>query len=76
MSKIILDVNSSDVKTVLTILNNLKSGLIKNIQTEEKSSKYISKDVYNEMKEDKATISTSKYVSPSEFKNRIKKKVN
>lgn len=74
MSKIILDVNNQDTKTVLTILNNLKSGLIKNIKIEEENSKYISKDTYNEIKESKKNISTSKYLSPNEFKNRLKKK--
>lgn len=74
MSKIILDVNNQDTKTILTILNNLKSGLIKNIKVEEDNSKYISKDSYNDIKESKKSISTSKYLSPNEFKDRLKKK--
>lgn len=74
MSKIILEVSNSDSKTVLTILNNLKTGLIKKIHMEEDNSKYISKEIYNDIKETKKSVSTTKYLSSSEFKNRLKKK--
>lgn len=66
MSKIILDVNSSNEKTLLTILNNLKSGLIQNIQVvEQNSTNTLSKE---------SSTSTSKYLSAAEFKSRLKKK--
>jgi len=62
VSKIILDVNSSDINTVLTILNNLKAGLIKNIS------------VNGQNKNTSPTpSSTTKYLSPNEYKNRLKK---
>lgn len=41
---------------------------------EEDNSKYISKEIYNDIKETKKSVSTTKYLSSSEFKNRLKKK--
>lgn len=61
MSKITLDVNGSDVTTVLTILNNLKAGLINEIKVDG-----VSKPI--------SSSSTSKYISPREFKERLKKR--
>ena len=38
MSKITLDVDKNDVNTVLTILNNLRAGLVKNITVDNKKA--------------------------------------
>jgi hypothetical protein len=69
MAKITLDVDRKNLHTVLNIIENLKDGLINDIQTNEKSS--ASKEV-----KPVATSSTtgSKYISRSEFKNRLSRK--
>lgn len=57
MGQIILEVDDKNKQTVLTILNNLKAGLIKNISSDGKkqikpmpssTSKYLSKDDYKQ----------------------------
>lgn len=67
MARIILEVDSTKVKTVLTILKNLKVGLIKKIQLEEKSK--VANDDFMDIKP-----SHSKYISKDEFKHRLKKR--
>jgi len=57
MAKITLEIEDKDTDTVMTILNNLKAGLIKNIVSDKNkeqkplpssSSKYLSRDAYKE----------------------------
>lgn len=76
MSKITLDVEKKDLDTVLTILNNLKSGLVKNVKVDNKptNSMQAKKPVRKPVLEDEfmnTKPSGSKYLSPSAFKNRI-----
>jgi len=69
MAKITLDVDRKNLHTVLNIIENLKDGLINDIQKNEKSTN---------IKETKPVASSnttgSKYVSRSEFKNRLSRK--
>ena len=55
MAKITLEIEDKNIDTVMTILNSLKTGLIKNISSDSNkeqkplpssSSKYLSKDAY------------------------------
>ena len=75
MSKITLEVSDSNVETVLTILNNLKSGLIVAVHVDEKKSKpkamYIPK-TKKVIKENEPV--TGKYMSPSAFKKKLQEK--
>lgn len=78
MSKITLDVDKNDVNTVLTILNNLKAGLVKNISVDNKkapSNTQIRKPVKQAILEDEFIAkpsSNSKY-SMSAYKERLAK---
>lgn len=94
MAKIILDVDDKNLSTVLNILENLKTGLIKNIDTQKRASskpvssslsnndnkKYLSKSAYKnrlnqKVEEDEffaRPVAASKYVSPSDYKKRLK----
>lgn len=67
MAKIILEIDKAKLNTVVTILRNLKIGLIKDMKIEEKSK--VLEDDFMETKP-----SNSKYLSKSEFKERLKKK--
>ncbi len=71
MAKVTLDVEEKNLKIVLNILDNLKDGLIKNISTNKQyqTAKPISSSLDKTVKK---TTSNSKYLSPEEFKNRIK----
>ena len=80
MSKIVLDVDDKNIDTVLTILNNLKSGLIKNISTPTNniSSRMQAKKLLKQqtIQEDEfmsSSPSTGKYLSKSEYKNKLRK---
>ncbi|MGA1932682.1 hypothetical protein ACH5BF_08185 [Arcobacter sp. YIC-464] len=79
MSKITLDVDKQNLDTVLVILKNLKNGLIKNIDIDQKN-------IVNKMQEKKlvkqqailedefiAKPTNSKYLSKDAFKERLKK---
>lgn len=67
MAKITLEVNKSKLPTVLNILENLKSGLITKIDVQKEDKiEPVSSSLSN-------SRSTSKYLSPNEFKNRLKK---
>ncbi|WP_320036447.1 hypothetical protein [Halarcobacter sp.] len=83
MAKINIDVDDKNLTTVMTILKNLKSGLIKNINVESKNNekdRYLSKEKYKQKVQKKVledeflpkSTSTSKYLSPNEFKKRLK----
>lgn len=88
MSKITLDVNEKKTAIVLNILNNLKAGLINNINVSQNSldikSKYASKEKYkknissaNILEDDfidKKSTSTSKYLSPNQYRNKLQGK--
>lgn len=67
MAKITLEVDEKNLSTVLLILNNLKRGLIKNIDSNKKSMpKPISSSINN--------TENRKYLSREDFKNRLKGK--
>lgn len=80
MSKITLDVDKQNLETVLTILNNLKTGLIKNIDVDQKG-------ILNKIQNKKAVKqqavledefipkpTNSKYLSRDAFKQRLNNK--
>ena len=77
MAKITLDVENKNVDIVMTILQNLKEGLVNEITLERKRS-------YNKPKRiepaeplqpspQPVSISTGKYVDPKTFKERLKR---
>ncbi|WP_321314533.1 hypothetical protein [Halarcobacter sp.] len=85
MAKINIQIDDKNLSTVMTILKNLKTGLIKNIEVEGKNNlkdRYLSTEKYKQKIEKKVledeflpkTTSTSKYLSPDEFKKRLKGK--
>ncbi|WP_122893303.1 hypothetical protein [Arcobacter peruensis] len=80
MSKITLDIDDKNIETVLTILNNLKPGLIKNLSTTSNNinsrmqAKKLSKQ--QNIEEDEFMSkrpSTGKYLSKTEYKNKLQK---
>lgn len=76
MSKITFDVDKKDLNTVLTILNNLKQGLVKNISVDNKAtnSMQTKKAVKNAVLEDEFLSSkptNSKYLSKSAYKQKM-----
>lgn len=89
MAKVTLNIDDKKLSTVLNILENLKIGLISNIKVENKEhtksniqsdKRYLSKDKYKQKLRQKplddefiAKPTTSRYLSPQEFKNRLKK---
>lgn len=65
MSKIILDIDDKNLSTVLNILENLKSGLIKNIDVSKKVDiKLVSSSISN-------SGSNKRYLSKDAFKQKI-----
>ena len=78
MSKITIDVNDDNLDKVLLILNNLKDGLILNVDVEKKASKYntaykpkTNKVVYeNEQMTEQVS---GKYLNAASYKKRLKK---
>ena len=67
MNEITISVDDKNLETVLTILNNLKTGLIKKIETNGKVSKQIMRD------DDFGTKDNSgKYINPAAYKLRLK----
>lgn len=95
MAKIKLDIDEKNLSTVLNILENLKQGLVKNIEIDKKESskpisssikndmgsRYLSKEKYKQklqrrvLEDDflpKTTASSGRYLSPAEFKKRLK----
>jgi len=80
LSKITLDVDDKNMQTVLTILNNLKPGLIKilssssnNINARMQEKKALKQQNIEEDEFMSKTPSTGKYLSKSDFKNRLRK---
>ncbi|RXJ87282.1 hypothetical protein [Arcobacter sp. CECT 8985] len=67
MAKITFEVDNKQLNIVLTILKNLKMGLIKNLKVEEKPV------VQNEEKASSSICTNSRYISKEEFKARLKK---
>lgn len=67
MIKITFEVDNKQLNIVLTILKNLKMGLIKNLKVEEKPV------VQNEEKASSSISTNSRYISKEEFKARLKK---
>ncbi|MGB1227380.1 MAG: hypothetical protein ACPG9K_05755 [Poseidonibacter sp.] len=80
MSKITLDIDDKNMDTVLTILNNLKPGLIKNLSTtsDNISSRMQAKKIQRQenIEEDEfmsKTPSMGKYLSKAAYKNKLQK---
>ena len=80
MSKITLDIDDKNIETVLTILNNLKPGLIKNLSTTSNNinSRIQAKKVLKQqnIEEDEFMSkrpSMGKYLSKTEYKNKLQK---
>lgn len=79
MSKITLDVDKKDVNTVLTILNNLKAGLVKNLHVDNKAitnSMQGKKAVKQAILEDEfiaKPTTTSKYLSKAAYREKLNK---
>jgi len=80
LSKIVLDIDEKNIDTVLIILNNLKPGLIKNISssTNNINSRMQAKKLLKQqnIQEDEfmsSSPSTGKYLSKSEYKNKLRK---
>jgi len=77
MSKITLEVDNKDIQTVLLILNNLKMGLIKNIESDKKldpKTRYqpkTNKVIYENEQMGKSL--SGKYMNAASFKSRSKK---
>ena len=77
MKEIKLAVEDKNLETVLTILNNLKSGLISSIKSPgqvKNTSQYKPKLNTIVREENSGTAdSTGKYINPSAYKQRLKK---
>lgn len=74
MAKVLLDIDSKNVKTVLTILENLNPNLIKKISVQNSKVKQANLDneVIKELEETKKVISSSnRYLSRDEYKKRL-----
>ena len=75
MKKIVLNVSDESFNTVMNIVTNLKTGLIESIDGENgkplRKGAYVPKsgEIVSENKKP-----AGKYVSPSAYKNRLKKK--
>lgn len=80
MAKITLEIDNKDKDTVLTILKNLKQGLVKNIQIDNKnlpSGSSIKKVPQKPLEDDflpKPISSYTRYMSKEDFKARLNKK--
>jgi len=77
MAKIELEVNEQNLGTLVTILTNLKDGLIENMDVNSsskvKSTRYqpkVKKVIYEEEQGD--LEKSGKYLNPAEFKKRLK----
>ena len=80
MNEIKLSVEDKNLETMLSILENLKSGLITNIEingkaTKEKNTQYQPK-ANRIIKEQDSGVndSSGKYINPAAYKQRLKKK--
>jgi len=86
MAKIVLDVDDDSLGTVISILNNLKDGLISsmdiNTTIENKAEKKVQKYTRYQPKTQKVIYedeqdelkSMGKYLDPSEFKKRLRRR--
>ena len=80
MNEIKLSVDDNNLQTVLTVLNNLKTGLIREIQTNgkkanTKTTRYQPKTNTIIKEEESGTADKSgKYINPTAYKQRLKNK--
>lgn len=79
MNEIKLSVNDANLQTVLTIISNLKEGLVSNVETNGKlktrPTQYQAKTNTIIREENSGTNDTSgKYASASSYRERLKKK--
>lgn len=74
MSKITIDVKSENIQVILSILENLKDGLVENIEVDKSVSRY--KPAYqpkaNKVIKENEPVS-GKYIDSASFKQRLKK---
>ncbi len=71
MAKVILEVNDKELDTMLTILNNLKNGMIEKMEVDKRRSYNKPKPLSNEPP--RPVDLSSKYIDPQTFKERLKK---
>ena len=80
MNEIKLSVEDKNLETLLNILENLKSGLISNIETNGRTSKERASQYKPKMnkiiKEEESGVhdSSGKYINPAAYKQNLKKK--
>ena len=72
MSKITLEVNDKHLSEVLIILKSLKNGMITTLNVENKSNAL--KEKYKEPVVKSAETLSSRYISPEQFKQKLKEK--
>lgn len=72
MAKITLDVEEKNIEIVENILKNLKDGLIKNIEINQR--RYVAKQKILEDEFIPKSTSKSKYLSSDEYKKKLLKK--
>ncbi|MBC8238265.1 MAG: hypothetical protein H8E76_08540 [Helicobacteraceae bacterium] len=80
MNEIKLSVKNENLETVLTILNSLKTGLLNEIQLDDRALKIKNKTQYQPKtntiirEENSATADTSgKYMNPASYKKKLKR---
>jgi len=75
MPKITLDVTDKNLETIMTILENLKSGLISSIHVDHKKvqTRTMYHPPYNKVIKENTPVS-GKYISPATFKKRLQEK--
>ena len=72
MSQIILNVKDENISTVLSILENLKEGLIDNIQANTTTQKRVKYQANNNAIINENQNPSGKYASKSVYKSRLK----
>jgi hypothetical protein len=72
MSQIVLNVKDENIATVLSILENLKAGLIDNIEASTVNNKRVRYQPNNNAIINENQRPTGKYASKTEYKNRLK----
>ena len=71
MAQITLEIKDENVSTVLNILENLKDGLIDNIETNAIQKKRVRYQPNNNAIVNENQKPTGKYVSPTEYRRKI-----
>ena len=71
MAKVVVDINDKELETFLTILNNLKTGMINSIDVEKQKKYNKPKPVQSEPL--KPMVLQRKYIDTQTFKERLKR---